>query len=67
MERALVICYLLEPLLLGELWPLAIFLNICFPLEKMPFFFFDVSSVTRWVPFGVFNFSSDEFETTDDS
>ena len=42
--------YLLELFPRGELCPLAIFLNICFPLEKIPFFFLGVSSGTLWVP-----------------
>ena len=48
---------------LGDLWPLelfwllAIFLNICLPLERIPFFFLGVSSPPREVPFGVLSCS----------
>lgn len=42
-------------------WLLAIFLNICFPLEKIPFFFLGVSSPVTWCvpPLMLLFFSAD--------
>ena len=57
--------YLLELCPLGELCALAIFLNICFPLDKIPFFFLGESSAaTWWVPFTLLYLSA---ETNGDS